>query len=52
MPLDVKYVALGYVWGQLPMFKLLKSNLDFLTSKGSLKTFRHDLPGTVVALSI
>jgi hypothetical protein len=30
------------------MFKLLKGNLDFLTTKGSLKTFRHDLPRTVI----
>jgi hypothetical protein len=45
--LDDKYIALSYVWGQLPMFKLLKSNHDLLASEGSLNVVRQNLPKTV-----
>ncbi|KAK3328749.1 heterokaryon incompatibility protein-domain-containing protein [Apodospora peruviana] len=44
---DAKYVALSYVWGQLPMFKLKRDNVEFLSQTGSLDTIRKHLPRTI-----
>jgi hypothetical protein len=46
--LDVRYVALSYVWGQLPMFRLLKSNLVELSRVGGLRGILGDLPRTIL----
>lgn len=46
-PLDTKYVALSYVWGQLPMVQLRKDNFEALTREGTLETFRQQLPRTI-----
>lgn len=40
-------MALSYVWGQLPMLKLFKNNLDQLTTEGALLALRSELPKTV-----
>ncbi|KAF2134000.1 HET-domain-containing protein [Dothidotthia symphoricarpi CBS 119687] len=45
--LEVRYVALSYVWGQLPMFKLQMHNYERLLQKGSLEGIRNDLPRTI-----
>jgi len=46
-PLDEKYVALSYVWGQLPMFSLRGENVDFLSEPGALERVRLYLPRTI-----
>lgn len=45
--LDVKYVALSYVWGQLPMYRLQRDNFELLSTQGSLEHIRKDLPRTI-----
>lgn len=45
--LDIGYVSLSYVWGQLPMFKLTKDNLHRLTREGCLEEIRLELPRTI-----
>ena len=47
VPLDTKYVALSYVWGQLPMLQLRKENFDSLTSRGALESICQQLPRTI-----
>ena len=47
VPLDTKYVALSYVWGQLPMLQLRKDNFESLTSKGALESIYQQLPRTI-----
>jgi hypothetical protein len=47
VPLDTRYVALSYVWGQLPMLQLRKDNFKSFTSKGALESIYHNLPRTV-----
>ncbi|KAJ4986742.1 hypothetical protein SVAN01_07801 [Stagonosporopsis vannaccii] len=47
VPLDVQYVALSYVWGQLPMVQLRKNNFEALTSEGGLDKIREELPKTI-----
>lgn len=47
VPLDTKYVALSYVWGQLPMLQLRKDNLELLTSRGALESIYEKLPPTI-----
>lgn len=46
-PIDEKYVALSYVWGQLPMFSLRGENIGFLSKPGSLDRIRSQLPRTI-----
>jgi hypothetical protein len=46
--LDAKYVALSYVWGQLPMFRLLKSNVERLSRQGGLDEVLGELPQTIL----
>lgn len=46
--LDVKYVALSYVWGQSPMIKLRKDNFATLTSERALDNIRDQLPRTII----
>jgi hypothetical protein len=46
-PLDTKYVALSYVWGQLPMLQLRKDNFELLTSRGALESIYQQLPPTI-----
>ncbi|CAO2649177.1 Nn.00g101260.m01.CDS01 [Neocucurbitaria sp. VM-36] len=45
--LDIRYVTLSYVWGQLPMFKLLKGNFEHLSQERSLDDILPVLPGTI-----
>ncbi|KAF2854813.1 HET-domain-containing protein [Plenodomus tracheiphilus IPT5] len=45
--LSVRYVTLSYVWGQLPMYKLQKDNLQELTQEGSFEGVMEHLPTTV-----
>ncbi|KAF2629382.1 HET-domain-containing protein [Macroventuria anomochaeta] len=45
--LDTPYVALSYVWGQTPMLKLQKDNLQDMLREGSLDRIRNLLPKTV-----
>ncbi|KAL9114719.1 MAG: hypothetical protein Q9227_001397 [Pyrenula ochraceoflavens] len=47
VPLHTRYVTLSYVWGQLPTFKLLKSNLDLLETEASIDNIKSNLPRTV-----
>lgn len=47
VPLETQYVALSYVWGQLPMFKLMTDNLNILMTPGILESIRKDLPKTI-----
>ncbi|OIW28098.1 HET-domain-containing protein [Coniochaeta ligniaria NRRL 30616] len=46
--LDTRYVALSYVWGQLPMFRLLKSNFEQLSREGGLAGVLGALPRTIL----
>lgn len=46
--LDAKYVALSYVWGQLPMFRLLRSNFAALSHQGGLAGVVGALPRTIL----
>ncbi|KAK5655180.1 hypothetical protein OQA88_6079 [Cercophora sp. LCS_1] len=41
---EVRYVALSYVWGTVPVLRAIKSNIDFLCQPGSLNT---GLPRTI-----
>lgn len=45
--LDTKYVALSYVWGNFPMFRLQKDNFEMLSTEGSLDAIRNELPKTI-----
>ncbi|KAK4506463.1 hypothetical protein PRZ48_000195 [Zasmidium cellare] len=45
--LDERFVALSYVWGNLPMFMLNKENFDQLSTPGSIDSVRSELPKTV-----
>lgn len=47
MPLETQYVTLSYVWGQMPVFKLNKDNLDMLMTPRSLEAIRDALPKTI-----
>jgi Heterokaryon incompatibility protein (HET) len=44
---DCQYLALSYVWGSAPHFRLSTSNLDTLSSPGGLRTVFSYLPRTV-----
>ena len=48
VPLDVRYIALSYVWGQSPMIKLQKANFAMLTREGVLNGIRRQLPNTII----
>ena len=45
--LHIRYVALSYVWGHLPMFRLQRDNLERLSVEGSLDDIWNELPRTV-----
>ncbi|KAF2171390.1 hypothetical protein M409DRAFT_18503 [Zasmidium cellare ATCC 36951] len=45
--LDERYIALSYVWGNLPMLMLNKDNYDQLSTEASLDTVRQRLPKTI-----
>lgn len=45
--LHVRYVALSYVWGHLPMFRLQRENMERLSAEGSLDAIRDELPRTI-----
>ena len=45
--LDTRYVALSYVWGQRPMFRLRMDNFKKLSAAGSLEPIRTEFPRTV-----
>lgn len=42
-----RYIALSYVWGQAPSFRLLRGNLARLSEVGGLKAIQGDLSQTV-----
>ncbi|KAJ3548933.1 hypothetical protein NM208_g754 [Fusarium decemcellulare] len=44
---DMAYAALSYVWGQTPMLKTGRGNVDKLQEKGSLVQFSEQLPATI-----
>ena len=43
----VRYIALSYVWGAVPNFRLTKANRTALLTSGSLRTRLHLLPATI-----
>jgi len=47
--LETKFIALSYVWGSIPMFKIRKLDISFLCSPGSLATdeIAKGIPNTV-----
>ena len=47
MPLDTRYIALSYVWGDIRMPQLQSDNFERLSSEGSLEAIRPDLPKTI-----
>ncbi|KAF9872301.1 hypothetical protein CkaCkLH20_10128 [Colletotrichum karsti] len=47
MPLETRYVALSYVAGQMPVFRLSKENFESLQVEGCLAEIRSDLPRTI-----
>ncbi|KAK7419055.1 hypothetical protein QQX98_003557 [Neonectria punicea] len=47
MPLDTRYVALSYVWGQTPTFRLRRSNFEHLQTDGALDSILPELPRTI-----
>jgi hypothetical protein len=48
MPLNTRYLTLSYVWGRVPLVRLMKSNLQRFMTKGSLTTLQASLPKTIV----
>lgn len=47
MPLNARYVALSYVWGQTQTFQLVRNNVKDLRTEGSLDQIRPRLPQTI-----
>ncbi|KAL6404521.1 hypothetical protein AUP68_13914 [Ilyonectria robusta] len=47
MPLGTRYVALSYVWGKTPTFRLQRSNFEYLQTEGALDSILQELPRTI-----
>lgn len=46
-PSDLKYFALSYVWGKVPMYETLRANKTARGVRGSLGLSNHQIPQTI-----